>query len=302
MYHYKAFNLHFITPFECPELIEIHEDNDLEKVRIEFGKTPENLDTTLNETPTFQSNNEEILLQLKTVGNYYIAHGNKIIIEKKDETISNDSIRLYLFGSAIGALLFQKGYLVLHASAIKTSKGAVLFCGNSGAGKSTTVQEFIKRGYDKLSDDTIALYYDEKEKKIMCIPSYPQSKLWQQSLDILDYKNDNLKQVNEEIEKYVYSTKDSFCKEKAISLYSIFVLSTHQKNEVKILDVNGMNKFIVVKNQTYRKRFIEKLDLNKNYLKLLTITANQSLVKQLLRPSTSNSLKEIADKIEEIIK
>jgi len=302
MYHYKAFNLHFTTPFKCPELLEINENNNLEKVTIEFGETPKKLSNILNETVNIQSNNKELLLKLKTVANYYISNGNKIIIEKTAATVTEDSIRLFLFGSAIGALLFQKGYLVLHASAIKTEKGAVLFCGHSGSGKSTTLQELIKRGYKKLSDDTIALYYDEKKKKIMCIPSYPQSKLWQKSLDLLEYKNKGLRKINEDLEKYAYNTKEDFYDKKPIPIYSLFVLNTYKNNEIEVTSVEGLDKFNVIRNQTYRKKFIEKLDLKKTHLKLGTLTANQIKIKRLFRPENSNTLNDVANIIEKDIR
>ena len=62
-------------------------------------------------------------------------------------------IRVFLLGSCLGALLHQRGVLALHASAIETDQGAVLFMGDSGMGKSTTLQAFIKRGYKMLADD-----------------------------------------------------------------------------------------------------------------------------------------------------
>ena len=46
-------------------------------------------------------------------------------------------VRVFLLGSCIGALLHQRGILVLHAGAIHTDKGAVLFTGPWGIGKST---------------------------------------------------------------------------------------------------------------------------------------------------------------------
>ena len=301
MYHYKAFNLHFITPFECPELIEIDSgENKLERISIKYARTPKTLKNILNVGPTFQSNNDELLLQLQTVGNYYIKYGNEILIEKKDETITEDIVRLFLFGSAIGALLQQRDLLVLHASAFKTNKGAVLICGTSGAGKSTTLQSFIKKGYQKLSDDTIALYYDEQEKKIMCLPSYPQSKLWKKSLDMLDYESNGLKRVGLEIEKFALSTKEYFY-DKPLALHAIFILATHQKEDIEINKIEGMARFNVIRNQTYRKNFLNKLIHKKTQLKLGTLSINQAMIHRVLRPSTSNTIEKLCNKIEESI-
>lgn len=54
----------------------------------------------------------------------------------------------------VGALL---GLTVLHASAVVTKSGALLFVGASGRGKSTLADRLMERGFEYLADDLVPL-------------------------------------------------------------------------------------------------------------------------------------------------
>jgi hypothetical protein len=53
------------------------------------------------------------------------------------------------------ALVYSRSYPALHAGAVRTPLGAVLFPGASGAGKSTLMAGLLGAGYDVLADDTV---------------------------------------------------------------------------------------------------------------------------------------------------
>lgn len=297
--HYKAFNLHFETPFECPELlpISVEESEALDIVVVRFGTVPEHLEHSLQNWPAFESNENEILLKIKDVGNFLIRNGNEIIIQKED-SISEDVLRLYLFGSAIGALLQQRGYLTLHASAIKTDKGAVLVAGDSGAGKSTTLQEFLRRGYKKLSDDTIALYYDEERAKVICLPSYPQSKIWQKTADLFDHDTMQLRQLHLDMDKYALSTKEHFY-DYELPLYAIYILQvSDEADEVMLEEVNGLEKFKAINDNTYRNVYSYKLPYRQEHFSIASNISQNYQVRRIKRPYETLTIREVCDNIE----
>lgn len=297
--HYKAFNLHFHTPFECPELLPIsaEECEVLESVDVRFGSVPEHLEETLQRYPVFEANPSELLLKIKNVGNFLIRNGNEIVIEK-EEGISEDTVRLYLFGSAVGGLLQQRGYLTLHASAIKTDKGAVLFAGDSGAGKSTTLQEFLRRGYKKLSDDTIALYWNEEQKQVMCLPSYPQSKIWQKTADLFDHDTGGLRQIHPEFDKYALSTREYFY-EHELPLYAIYILQvSNEADKVALEEVSGMEKFKTINDNTYRNFYTYNLPSRKQHFKIAGYVAKHHPIIHVTRPSNMLTINEVCEKIE----
>lgn len=66
-----------------------------------------------------------------------------------------EAVAAVLRGAILGALIHQRGELPLHATSLVHPDGehAVALAGRSGAGKSTTAYELIRRGWTLLSDD-----------------------------------------------------------------------------------------------------------------------------------------------------
>jgi hypothetical protein len=62
-----------------------------------------------------------------------------------------------LLNTLIALLLAQRGELVLHAAAVQTERGAVIFCGPSGRGKSTLAAVLGTQGFPILAEDVIVL-------------------------------------------------------------------------------------------------------------------------------------------------
>ncbi len=94
--------------------------------------------------------------EVPNVACYRITGGREIIVDGAPGA-SEEAIRLYLLGSALGVLLHQRGLLVLHANAIVIDGAAMLFMGPSGAGKSTLAAWFASQGYPVLTDDICAV-------------------------------------------------------------------------------------------------------------------------------------------------
>ena len=58
---------------------------------------------------------DTLWLLIPHIARFIISKGNEIVIDP-EPGIDEDSLRVFLLGSAIGALLFQQGYLVLHSN------------------------------------------------------------------------------------------------------------------------------------------------------------------------------------------
>jgi hypothetical protein len=105
------------------------------------------------------------ILNIPEVGRYWIKSGREIIVEPSTG-VSERNLRLYLLGSAMGAILHQRGILPLHANAIAINGRAVAFSGHSGAGKSTLAAWFHDRGYRLITDDVCAVTFDPDGRPI----------------------------------------------------------------------------------------------------------------------------------------
>lgn len=97
---------------------------------------------------------------------------------RKDETL--ESATTYLTGPILGFILSLKKVTCLHASAVNINGKAIVFTGDSNAGKSTLAGIFAKRGFSVLSDDIVAI--TPHNSHFLIQPAYPRVRLWSSSV------------------------------------------------------------------------------------------------------------------------
>jgi flagellar biosynthesis GTPase FlhF len=174
-YYYQAYNLRIKSPFVIPEFLAITpQETDITIIE---QKVPIRLSNILTEglieddCLEYQLNDTELLLIINKTRRILIKDKKTIIVE-------NDSLKEDIFSYAFVALMMLQNNFSLHASAILTYKGVVLFTGVSGVGKSTTAAKLRERGYTFLSEDTSLVTFDT-EGVAYVHPAYPQIRLWE---------------------------------------------------------------------------------------------------------------------------
>ncbi len=133
-----------------------------------------------------------------------------------------DLISLFTLSEAIGLILFQKGYFLLHGSAVRIGNKGVVFLGEPGAGKSTTIAACAQKGYTVISDDMVCIQVNETGN-LLLVPAFPQIKIWQNAVDGLQLHRVNMAPVREGVGKFSWHDSIKF-EENAIPLTEIFVL------------------------------------------------------------------------------
>jgi hypothetical protein len=88
-------------------------------------------------------------------------------------------------GSAWAILLYQRGFLAVHASAVRAGEGAVLFCAGRGNGKSTLAAALAKNGFALICDDLCRV--DPTGEAAIVYPSAPRLKLWSDVSDMAGF-------------------------------------------------------------------------------------------------------------------
>jgi len=94
-------------------------------------------------------------------------------------------VRVFLLGSAWGALLYQRKRLIIHASAVQIGDGAVAFCAGRGEGKSTLAALLGECGHRSVSDDLCCLSLEGSAP--MIYPSMPRARLWRDAIEVLGW-------------------------------------------------------------------------------------------------------------------
>ncbi|MCI5212810.1 MAG: hypothetical protein D3910_29360, partial [Candidatus Electrothrix sp. ATG2] len=199
--------------------------------------------------------------------------------------------RLYLLGSCLGALLHQRGLLVMHGAAVRFKEQCVLFAGPSGNGKSTLAAAFCKRGFEVLSDDVCAV-----DQHLRAVPGYPQIKLWRDAAGKLGMDTDSMRQIRLQIEKYALKTEGSFCTE-PLPLATAYFLSTHNLTTFEFKDLTGMQTFLPLRNNTYRIRYLKGMGLESGHLARIGALSQQVGVTRITRPNSGFRLEELVDQI-----
>ena len=90
--------------------------------------------------------------------------------------LTMDDLAVYLRGPVMGFVLRRRGVMALHASAVAVQGRAVVLCGPSESGKSTTAAALALRGVPVLCDDITAL--SDGSVGFQVEPGYARICLW----------------------------------------------------------------------------------------------------------------------------
>ncbi|MHC1703184.1 MAG: hypothetical protein AB9846_04690 [Tenuifilaceae bacterium] len=278
-YTYKAFGLTIQSEFECPELKRT--DGEAEVV-IRFGEVPKSLENPVFSGVRFQTTGNEFLLTVDRIAKYYVVDGKRITIEVFPDA-SIEEVRLFLLGSAFGALTHQRGLLPFHGSSIKIGDSAIILTGLSGAGKSTLAAAFRQKGYNLLSDDVSVISFTSDQLPIVH-PGYPYMKLWTDSIQKLGDDPANYLQIRKNIEKRSIPFENSFWNE-PLPLEKIFIINSSNLGVLKVEQRKGIEKFNLLKTHTYRFNFIAGKQMKLNHFNLIGMLSKNVDLISLTRPS-----------------
>ncbi|MCP5052924.1 MAG: hypothetical protein GY940_37495 [bacterium] len=306
-YRYQAFGLTFGSTMEIPELLpadDPHNGNANETgepdVLIQQGTVPLVMENPRKTGVRFQAKENQFLLIVDDVARYHVSNGNRIHIDTHDSPGVRDSeVRLFLLGSAFGALFHQRGMLPLHAGAVKAGDRCVLFCGNSGSGKSTTAKALMERGYPLLTDDicVISMEHPQYPGVPVAFPGYPQLKLWEDALEKMGNDFSGYHRVRRLIDKYAVPTPGSFIHYPQ-PIKQIYFLSPWEKEQIEISPVTGMKKFNALKRHTYRFQLLEGLGKGGHHFQSTAMVGRHVSTSRVRRPKDLFLLDQLIDALE----
>jgi hypothetical protein len=99
----------------------------------------------------------ELLIWCSVTGAWSADPGEGVVEASPPPGVAASSIEHRLVSVIVPLLLAERGDLVIHASAVDTDAGAVLFAGPSGRGKSTTVAALARAGLATLAEDGLVV-------------------------------------------------------------------------------------------------------------------------------------------------
>jgi len=289
--NYKCYNLTVHSEIELPEMgvpIDVSGKPDL---RIVQGPvSPDGLKGGTQIGPFLWATPEAVQLHVPHVARFLISGGDSIIFDP-EPGIDDDSVRVFMLGSALGALLFQRGYLVLHGNAIRIGDACIVCVGHSGAGKSTLAAAFMKRGYQLLADDVVPIDNDCR-----AIPGFPRIKLWKDAANKLEIETKGLRRIRPDMEKFNLPIADSFVTE-PLPVSHIYLLNSDHDSTFTSQSITGIQRFRPLYNNTYRVKFLENMALKPDHLKLCGKLAAQTKLTRVTRPRDGFDVNRLVDHI-----
>lgn len=263
-------------------------------VHVYLGKVPRELENPNDCAEKGQARPGTLLLSLEDTGRMLVRNGREIIVEP-GPNFREERAALYVLGSGFGALLQQRGLLVLHGSSVVIDRRAVAFVGASGNGKSTLARCLVKRGHSLLSDDVSAIDFEHNSTPRV-FPSYPQMKLCSDAADHLGDASSDHPQVLPEIPKLAIPVHEDY-HPPPTRLFDIFVLAPQPTGPVEIHRINGGQAVAALINNTFRELFLSGLGLRVEQFQLATRLASQIRVYHVRRPKDIMLVEELADRI-----
>ncbi|MGS2779012.1 aldolase [Robertmurraya sp. GLU-23] len=286
-HQYRAFGLKLesnILMHELPVLNERTTSVDL-KVTISFVR---DLSLKSNEYE-FLKDGHILTFHVPKVATFYMDAGKKIHVECL-HSADIPLVKLYILGTCMGIILLQRKILPLHGSLIEINGKAYAFVGNSGVGKSTLASSFINSGYKMVSDDLIAVTMIDGQPWVT--PSYPQQKLWQESLEILGMEQNNYQSIFGREEKFCIPVESNYCTE-PLPLAGIFEILKNDSSTIEIQSLFNLNRFHMLFNHTYRNFLLPKFDLMDWHFTLSTQILSKIMTYKVSRPVKGVSVNEL---------
>jgi len=249
-------------------------------VTIRQRPVPEDLENPVASGPTWQIAGEQFLLRIPDIARFLLSNGREIAFEPEPEA-SHDDIPIFLLGTVFGILLHQREQIVLHASAVRINGKAVLFCGSSGAGKSTIAAALVQRGYPLMTDDVCAVAMTAGGVP-MVYPDGRQLKLWAQSIDRLNLTARRGERVRERLEKFYVEPAEALSE--PLPLGAVYALREERPPYAAGIErPNVVDAALILRRNAYRPAMVTRMGQKAQYFHAATTIANVAGIFHLTR-------------------
>ena len=258
-WNYMAFGLRIRSRVELPDLLPAPGPGEPDVI-IEQGRVPE----SPGAVPGASASEAALVLVIPEVGSYHIEKGNRIVVDALPDAAERN-VRLFLLGSAFGALLHQRGLLPLHANAIEFGELAAAFMGASGEGKSTLAAWFHDRGHKIVADDVCVVRLTPHGSAYVA-PGLQRLRLWREALEASGRDSSDYERSfagRDDIDKYDVPFKEHQRLADERQLAAIYLLQTDSAFSIERL--GGVDATEAIFSHTYRGKYVNDAGVQRQH-------------------------------------
>ena len=240
----------------------------------------------------------ELRLAAEGVAQFRVSHGECIAFDPWHDGVGQQEIRSYLLGSVAGAVMIQRGMLVLHGNALARNGEAIVCLGDSGMGKSTLAYALMCQGWELLADDLVAI-----TPELHVLPGIPRIKLWADAAIAFGLDPAALTPILKGVPKYQISGDAIHYSPSTVPLKVIYSLpdvrpeARHPGKSFSFTPVASEREAVgILVGKTYRPHYVQGLGQESaNFLAHARLQQRVQLIR-LGVPRCLNTLKEILSK------
>ncbi len=294
--HYSISGLAVSSEIELPGLAAIAAGGEHAiDVTIRQQPVPVALEGAEVTSATWQLDANRFLLRVPGIARFLLSGGREIRFEAEPGADPAD-IPVFILGTAFGILLHQRQQVVLHASAVQVNGLAVLFCGASGAGKSTIAAALAQRGFPLVTDDVCAISIGGSAGPIVHSDGR-QLKLWAQAIEHLDLSADRGEPVRAKLKKF-YVKPGQFAVE-PLRLGAIYALrESRPPHATGIERPNVVDAALILRRNAYRPLLVRRMGQKANYFHAATTMANHAGIFHLTRELNFAAMPDTIERLE----
>ncbi len=288
----RVYGLSIASDLDLPELHITAADSEPD-IRIMQGTVPDLAETDPNHIRAYvEGESGHLLLDIPGKLRMQVL-GGRTITYSRYPGVADAELRLFLLGSGMGALLMQRGHIVVHGNAIVLEQlgGAAPCIGDSGAGKSTTAIAMMQRGFPILADDVCPLTPGG-----VALSGMPRAKLWEDTAQNLRIDTVPLERLRADDAKFNLPLGAAHCVEPQPAR-AFFELIPEDVESVSVLPLGGAEKFTVLRNNIYRGDYLGPLGLEAEYLQSVAKIASTTPVFRVSRPKAGFNIEAVLEAI-----
>jgi len=272
-----------------PHMAAMAKSSSVPDIHIRRGPAPLTLACPDSSGPTWEMAGDQLLLRIPGVARFLLQAGRDIIFEPCDHGRTSD-IAIFVTGTVFGILLHQRQQAVLHASAVMVGGKAILFCGASGAGKSTMAAALGNAGYPLLNDDISVIGRDGDVP--LTHSDGRQLKLWQEAADALGLTDRLGDPVREGLSKHYVTPRSSI--DETLPIGAVYLLrEARPPRQSGIARLNIADAARAVTANAYRPLLVTAMKQQSLYLQAAMAISKSTGVFLLTRPKEFASISEI---------
>lgn len=250
-------------------------------------------DAPITEYKTWRASAKFFELTVPGIGRYLATGGNSVLIEPEVGADARD-LSAFFMGSGMAAILQQRGFLTLHASAVETARGAALFVGRSGAGKSTLCYALQQRGFSMIADDMSALVA-ASDGSVTIMPSPPLNRLWGETLQQFPVDRPDRIAMRRRVDKFLVPSENHCTAPRPVE--RIFFLTPYNRPDIVLRDMDTTERVHRSGKFTFRRKVYRAQGLAEMHFRAITGLAKTIPMTQVFRPEGPFLLDELADAI-----